>query len=1049
MWDDKEISALIDLWEEYLPELSKPRKDRKVFVAIVKKLQKILKRDIPFTREEIQMKLYILRKQYNKNKKKQIHLKCKPTWRFFSKIDKFSRKLHQGSFLSELVSSDKNNFLDVSEENLDENEMEKMDDTVDCIIRERERWSDKEITALIDLWEEYLPELSKPGKRTHIFLKIAKRLQKTLERHPSFTYKDVQMKLYILKKQYSRNKKRHKAIGGNPPSWRYFSRISRFLEQSSNLLSSSSKGGSESSLANTDDKTDVCEAKLAFENMERDVNESLSIYRERIFWTDEEIFLLINIWGEYLPELRGPRKNKPIFIEMAHRLQEILKKDIPFTYKDVEVKLTILKKQYNTNKRRLLKPGCNPPTWRFFQRIHNFFNDPLQNEGYFQWMSQVDSDSCQISTSYGSSASDEVPFPASEEIVTDTEDHSKILTVNGNYNSVWTKRDISALIDVWEECCTALQFPGKKTQIFIEMAKKLQTILKKDNPFSFQDIQIKLNTLKNQYRALKKKSEESGFDPSIDQPSWQFFPRIHEFYGKVSFNENYPQNFPQNKSSIVFSGDTISEEKQSQPKEEAADISENIMHEVIDIDQKAEILSERYKWTDHEISALIDLWEENVGALRSPGRNLQIFLEMAKKLQKFLNKEIPFTYRDIQTKLYSLKSQYGTNKRKQMKDDSKPPAWQFFSRIDKFYRQKAEYEYLSPHCSQTDSDSPSIHLTSVQSSRMETNLLGYDDTPVNQKNLIIEEMGNGENVNAHLGVCSWTADETSVLIDLWEEYMPMLRSPGKSTQALFEIAKTLQKILKRKHPFTYRDVQTKLGYLKSQYRESKRKKKNGCSPIWRFFPRIHKFCAQIPLRENTHIQDDSQMYYDRSPSPDMESVGENDAIMSDEVCIDTPEQVVITCTDIGEVLSLEEKTNEMNKSHEMIEPSSPTPIFRNAIEIAQERSNLDNLKLQKQMYEKMLELLKKQIEREEQRKIERDEREERLKLEKEQREDQLRREREEREEKLKREREEREEREEQRRREWEARSLELIASQKEQMDKLLELLSQHLQQKKQ
>lgn len=64
MWDDKEISALIDLWEEYLPELSKPRKDRKVFVAIVKKLQKILKRDIPFTREEIQMKLYILRKQY-------------------------------------------------------------------------------------------------------------------------------------------------------------------------------------------------------------------------------------------------------------------------------------------------------------------------------------------------------------------------------------------------------------------------------------------------------------------------------------------------------------------------------------------------------------------------------------------------------------------------------------------------------------------------------------------------------------------------------------------------------------------------------------------------------------------------------------------------------------------------------------------------------------------------------------------------------------------------------------------------------------------------
>lgn len=83
------------------------------------------------------------------------------------------------------------------------------------------------------------------------------------------------------------------------------------------------------------------------------------------------------------------------------------------------------------------------------------------------------------------------------------------------------------------------------------------------------------------------------------------------------------------------------------------------MHEVIDIDQKAEILSERYKWTDHEISALIDLWEENVGALRSPGRNLQIFLEMAKKLQKFLNKEIPFTYRDIQTKLYSLKSQYG------------------------------------------------------------------------------------------------------------------------------------------------------------------------------------------------------------------------------------------------------------------------------------------------------------------------------------------------------------------------------------------------------
>lgn len=81
--------------------------------------------------------------------------------------------------------------------------------------------------------------------------------------------------------------------------------------------------------------------------------------------------------------------------------------------------------------------------------------------------------------------------------------------------------------------------------------------------------------------------------------------------------------------------------------------------EGVDIDHRAEIVGERYKWTDNEISALIDLWEENVAALRSPGRNLQIFLEMAKKLQKILNKEVPFTYRDIQTKLYSLKSQYG------------------------------------------------------------------------------------------------------------------------------------------------------------------------------------------------------------------------------------------------------------------------------------------------------------------------------------------------------------------------------------------------------
>lgn len=100
---------------------------------------------------------------------------------------------------------------------------------------------------------------------------------------------------------------------------------------------------------------------------------------------------------------------------------------------------------------------------------------------------------------------------------------------------------------------------------------------------------------------------------------------------------------------------------------------------------------------------------------------------------------------------------------------------------------------------------------------MEANLLGYNDTTVHQKNLVIEETGNSENMNTHFEVSLWTADETSVLIDLWEEYLPMLRCSEKNTQALFEIAKTLQKILKRKHPFTYRDIQTKLDSLKNQY----------------------------------------------------------------------------------------------------------------------------------------------------------------------------------------------------------------------------------------
>ena len=63
-------------------------------------------------------------------------------------------------------------------------------------------------------------------------------------------------------------------------------------------------------------------------------------------WADIETKALINLWGDYVNEIRKGGRNSGVFRKIALDLQRQLNRSVPRTPKEVKYKIENLKKQY-------------------------------------------------------------------------------------------------------------------------------------------------------------------------------------------------------------------------------------------------------------------------------------------------------------------------------------------------------------------------------------------------------------------------------------------------------------------------------------------------------------------------------------------------------------------------------------------------------------------------------------------------------------------------------------------------------------------------------
>ncbi|XP_044249574.1 uncharacterized protein [Drosophila takahashii] len=89
----------------------------------------------------------------------------------------------------------------------------------------------------------------------------------------------------------------------------------------------------------------------------------------RLKWTTNMECLLVDLWQDSIAELRGPRKNSHIYLEMAQSMKEA---GFNISFRDVRTKLENMTKKYRLEKNKIGPSGGTPSSWQHFDKVHSF-----------------------------------------------------------------------------------------------------------------------------------------------------------------------------------------------------------------------------------------------------------------------------------------------------------------------------------------------------------------------------------------------------------------------------------------------------------------------------------------------------------------------------------------------------------------------------------------------------------------------------------------------------------------------------------------------------
>lgn len=85
-------------------------------------------------------------------------------------------------------------------------------------------------------------------------------------------------------------------------------------------------------------------------------------------WSPEQIELLLELWAEKVPQLRGTRRNSHVFSEMKAELES---RQCFVSAGEIKVRIHNLTSKYRKEKAKIGPSGGSPSLWPLYHKVHN------------------------------------------------------------------------------------------------------------------------------------------------------------------------------------------------------------------------------------------------------------------------------------------------------------------------------------------------------------------------------------------------------------------------------------------------------------------------------------------------------------------------------------------------------------------------------------------------------------------------------------------------------------------------------------------------------
>ncbi|XP_011190568.1 uncharacterized protein LOC105217326 [Zeugodacus cucurbitae] len=146
--------------------------------------------------------------------------------------------------------------------------------------------------------------------------------------------------------------------------------------------------------------------------MKRENMNSPKAKRKRLSWTEGAELAVLDLWAEYVVELRAARKNMHIYEKISEGLAQL---GYMYNGREVQVKVANFTQRYRNEKAYLMESGASISSWSHYGRVHQIIGRFKTNSFCESTMKSIQGESCNAScfspTVPPSAPSSPVPLP--------------------------------------------------------------------------------------------------------------------------------------------------------------------------------------------------------------------------------------------------------------------------------------------------------------------------------------------------------------------------------------------------------------------------------------------------------------------------------------------------------------------------------------------------------------------------------------------------------------------------------------------------------------